>query len=78
MQGGFNMANESKFERARMNIYIAKELKEFVDSQAASFGMSSSAYMTMIIQNYRMQLNAMTAINGFNDSVNLLKEQEGK
>lgn len=48
--------------RARMNIYLVQELKDYIDEQARNYGMSTSAYMTMIIQNHRMQTDALASV----------------
>lgn len=63
-------------KRARMNIYLVQELKDYVDSEAKNFGMSTSAYMTMIIQNYRMQNNALNSMSNAHALLNKLDEMQ--
>ena len=61
------MEKDNSVKRARMNIYLVQELKDYVDTQARNFGLSTSAYMTMIIQNYRMQNDALANMNNVNE-----------
>lgn len=61
------MEKDNNVKRARMNIYLVQELKDYVDTQARNFGLSTSAYMTMIIQNYRMQNDALANMNNVNE-----------
>lgn len=67
------MEKDNNVRRARMNIYLVQELKDYVDTQARNFGLSTSAYMTMIIQNYRMQNDALANMNNVNE---LLEKME--
>ena len=68
------MEKNNNIKRARMNIYLVQELKEYVDEQARNFGLSTSAYMTMLIQNYRMQNDALANMNDVKDLVEKLEK----
>lgn len=59
--------------RARLNIYIIQELKDYVDEQARNYGMSTSAYMTMIIQQHRLQSNALASIETAKELMNKME-----
>lgn len=54
-------------KRTRLNIYLAEELKNYVDVQAKNFGLTTSAYMTMLIQNYRLQNDALASLSAVNE-----------
>ena len=73
-RSGFKMEKNNNIKRARMNIYLVQELKEYVDEQARNFGLSTSAYMTMLIQNYRMQNDALANMNDVKDLVEKLEK----
>lgn len=66
------MEKNNNVKRARMNIYLVQELKDYVDAQARKFGLSTSAYMTMIIQNYRTQNDALSSVNKVGDMIDKL------
>ena len=65
-------SNNKVSKRARMNIYLVQELKDYVDGEAIRFGMSTSAFMTMLIQNYKMQNIALSSVNDVNGLVALV------
>ena len=67
------MEKDNNVKRARMNIYLVQELKDYVDTQARNFGLSTSAYMAMIIQNYRMQNDALANMNNVQDLIDKLE-----
>lgn len=68
------MEKDNNVKRARMNIYLVQELKDYVDTQARNFGLSTSAYMTMIIQNYRVQNDALASMSNVNDMIDKLEK----
>ena len=67
------MEENNNVKRARMNIYLVQELKDYVDTQARNFGLSTSAYMTMLIQNYRMQNDALASMSNVDDMIKKLE-----
>lgn len=71
------MEKDNNVKRARMNIYLVQELKDYVDTQARNFGLSTSAYMTMIIQNYRMQNDALANMNNVNELLDKMEKING-
>ena len=60
--------------KIRCNISIAPAVKERVDNEAYSMGMSSSAFITMCISNYFMQRDTL---NGFNELQSLVESMGG-
>ena len=67
------MEKDNNIKRARMNIYLVQELKDYVDTQARNFGLSTSAYMTMLIQNYRLQTDALANMSNVEEMINKLE-----
>lgn len=65
-------SNNKVSKRARMNIYLVQELKDYVDEEAMRFGMSTSSFMTMLIQNYKMQNTALSGVNDINGLITLV------
>lgn len=53
---------EKTENRVRINISITPEVKKYLDEQASAFGMNVSAYITMVVQQYRQQSEAMEAL----------------
>lgn len=45
----------AKGNRDRLNVYLVPELNEYLHNQAEAYGMTVSAYLTMVIQQYRQQ-----------------------
>lgn len=46
-------------KKERIQLYLSKNIKDYIDSQADEFGMSISAYVTMCINTYKQQNDAM-------------------
>ena len=61
--------DNKEVKRARINIYLVQELKDYVDEEAKRFGLSTSSFMTMLIQNYKMQNTALSGVNDINGSI---------
>lgn len=64
-------------KRERLNLTFAPDVKEYLAKESEAFGMSISAFITMCIQNYRMNnqaLNEMTKLQGYFDQ---MKELQG-
>lgn len=61
-------------KKSKMSIYIIDELKEYVDTQARNYGLSTSAYFTMIIQNQRMMSDGMASLNQVNETLEKLEK----
>jgi hypothetical protein len=54
---------ENNNNKVKLNMTVAPELKEYLIKQADCFGMSVSAYLTMIVQTYRTQTKALEEIS---------------
>lgn len=64
--------DNKEVKRARINIYLVQELKDYVDEEAKRFGLSTSSFMTMLIQNYKMQNTALSSVNDINGLIALV------
>lgn len=69
-----NRHNKEEKPRARMNIYLVQELKDYIDDQARNYGLSTSAYMTMIIQQHRLQTDALASIDNAKEIMRKMEE----
>lgn len=65
--------NGNDVKRVRLNVYLVPELKKYVDEQARNYGLSTSAYMTMIIQNQRLQNDALASVETAKDLMNKME-----
>lgn len=50
-------------KKERIQLYLSKNIKDYIDSQADEFGMSISAYVTMCINTYKQQNDAMVQMS---------------
>ena len=64
--------DNKEVKRGRINIYLVQELKDYVDEEAKRFGLSTSSFMTMLIQNYKMQNTALSSVNDINGLIALV------
>lgn len=62
---------EENNSKIRTNIFLASNIKNYVDTQSDIMGMSNSAFITMCINLYRQQSEAQAVMSKFDD---LLKE----
>ena len=69
---------ENRSDRGRINVYLSSDLKEYVDSSAKNFGVSTSAFMTMIIQSYKQQSEAMKVMGDMGEILNRLEALDKK
>lgn len=76
INGGFIVDNK-EVKRARMNIYLVQELKDYIDEEARRFGLSTSAFMTMVIQNYKTQNNAVSGIGDLKNMLDIVTALNG-
>lgn len=65
--------NINGVKRVRLNVYLVPELKKYVDEQARNYGLSTSAYMTMIIQNQRFQNDALASVETARELINRME-----
>lgn len=50
-------------QKNKMSVYVTDEMKEYLNSQAISLGISTNAFMVMIFNSYRQQNEAIEAAN---------------
>lgn len=50
-------------KRIRVNAYLTTELNDYLTKSASDFGMSKSAFLTMVIQSYKQQSNTINALD---------------
>lgn len=63
----------TRVNKVKCTIWLVPELKDYLDEQSIAFGMSQSAYLTMLIQNYRQQASVINNIPGM---IEQMKKQE--
>lgn len=61
-------------KKEKLNLSVAPEIKEYLDKQSIAFGMSISAYLTMLVSNYRMQTNSMAQLAELTETVKRLEK----
>lgn len=64
-----------KQQKVRLGIYLNPDIKEYAEDRALYYGMSLSAYITMLIANNRNQEQAMVSLPQFMEQIKELKEQ---
>lgn len=64
----------TKENKPRMSLYLPQDLKDYVNKQAEAFGISTNAFIIMIMQNYRMQVNSLTAMANAQDMLDRVEE----
>jgi hypothetical protein len=60
--------------KVKLNLTVAQPIKDYLTIQSEGFGMSISAYLTMIINQYRQQTEVMTEIAKFQTYLDQMKE----
>lgn len=50
-------------KKVRLNCYVIPDIKKYLEEQSDAYGMSLSAYLTMIIQTYRQQSDSISMMN---------------
>jgi len=48
--------------KARINVTLSEELKEWCDKQSEAFGMSNSALMVIALSQYKQQMEGLNAL----------------
>lgn len=51
-----------KNNRCRLNIYLVPELKDYVIRTAEEYGLSQSAFVTMVLSQYKQQMISLEAM----------------
>jgi len=54
---------ETNNKKLRMNISMAQEVKDWLDQKARDMGMSSSAYISMLVSQSRQQEQALGSLD---------------
>lgn len=54
-----------KTEKARMNIYVTKELKERINKKSKEMGLDMSAFITVAVNEYMKQEEAVNFVELF-------------
>lgn len=62
----------------RVNYSITPETKDYISALSVEFGMSASAVVSMIVQNYRQQREAMATMSDLGSLVSQMKEIQDK
>lgn len=65
-----------KMNKEKLNLTIAPEVKKYLQEESEVFGMSISAFITMVVQQYRTQATAITEMSKFQEYINQLKNFE--
>lgn len=63
-----------------MNLSFAPDIKEYLYSQSESYGMSVSAYLTMLVCNHRKESEAMATMGNMTQMIEKIEsfiEQHG-
>ena len=60
--------------KEKLNLSVTPEIKEYLDKQSIAFGMSISAYVTMLVSNYRQQVNSMAQLSEITETVKKLEK----
>lgn len=47
----------------RLNVYVVPSIKEYVVKECEELGMSQSAFVTMVINQYRQQKDSLNTMN---------------
>lgn len=68
--------NMEKQNKEKMNLSFAPDIKDYLIIQSEAHGMSVSAYLTMLVCNYRQQMDAMSAMGGMSELINKIENLE--
>lgn len=60
--------------KEKLNLSVTPEIKDYLDKQSIAFGMSISAYVTMLISNYRQQVNTMAQFADLSETVKRIEK----
>lgn len=66
---------KDKQQKVRLGIYLNPDIKDYAEDRASYYGMSLSAFVTMLIANNRNQEQAMVSLPQFMEQIKDLKEQ---
>lgn len=63
-----------KERKVPFNLNLAPSIKNYIEKQAEGFGMSSSAFVTLVINQYRQQTEVMVEMANMKQYLEQLKE----
>ena len=49
-------------DKVRLNAYVTKDIKEYIDQQCNYFGISQGAFISVVMRQYKQQNEALDAI----------------
>lgn len=61
-----------------VTLNLAPSIKEYIGEQAIKFGMSNSAFVTMVISQYRQQNDVLAELSKFKDYMSQLQDISNK
>lgn len=61
-----------------VTLNLAPSIKEYIGEQAIKFGMSNSAFVTMVISQYRQQNDILAEMSKFKDYMSQLQDLSNK
>jgi hypothetical protein len=65
--------------KVKLNLTVAPVIKEYLDTKSEEFGMSISAYLTMIVNQYKQQtevLTEMAKMQGYLEQMKQIVDQD--
>lgn len=65
-------------KRVKLNLSITPEVKEYLIEQSNIMGMSSSAFITMLISQHKQQAQALSSVDLMKAMMSQMKELEDK
>jgi len=64
--------------KARINVTISEELKQWCDKQSEAYGMSNSALMVVALSQYKQQMEGLNALKDLGTFYEKLEEMSKK
>jgi hypothetical protein len=67
--------------KVKLNLTVAPVIKEYLEEQSEVFGMSISAYLTMIVNQYKQQNEAlieMSKLQGYLEQFKQVAQEQSK
>lgn len=60
--------------REKLTLSLATEIKEYLVNESENFGMSTSAFITMVVNQYRQQVQVLNEMSKMQGIINQMKE----
>lgn len=61
-------------KKVPVNLNLVPSIKEYIEKEAIAFGMSNSAFVTLVINQYRQQNDVLAEMSKFKDYINQLQD----